>query len=664
MPQFPRTAARAFGAGTAVLVLAAALCVGTVSAAHADEVSVTDYAGLQDALFPLTPLTGPRTIVLGADIVASASGALLVAGDAAITLDLNGHDLDLDGAADDLTGSIRLDADADFTITDTTATPGTLTAAGAPGFAGIRTTSAALTITGAAIVVARGGGWSIDETNALGGGAGIGGDANGQAGGSLTVSGTADVTAVGGGIDAGGNNYAGAGAGIGGGGGGHNGAEYIPGGPGGLVVIQERARVDASGGDTAAVGSATGGGGAGIGGGGGATSSQAGAGGTVAIEGIAEVRALGGSVDGEYLVAGGGAGIGAGGTPETLLGPVTGGAASVFVLAALTADAGIGNATRTAPPATITETLPEITAVSPATGIPGDALTITGWGLSFATAVTVGGVAASVAVTDDSELAATVPAGSGTGLAVAVTVSAPGGTPTYTVTAPDAFSYQIPPVVGDVVAVVPYDSPGTAVAPEVTSADPPVISVAVVDGASHGAVTVVGLGFEYTPTPGYSGPDSFTYTASNRAGASGTATVTLTVDSAVLAVMPTELPAATVGVPYSQTLTTTGGVAPYRYLVTAGALPDGIVLGLDGVLAGSPTAAGPFSFTVTVEDSGTGTSSTTTAEYSLAVETAPALGGTGAEPPLGAGVLALILLIGGALLGLRSRRGGRRSRTV
>lgn len=50
-------------------------------------------------------------------------------------------------------------------------------------------------------------------------------------------------------------------------------------------------------------------------------------------------------------------------------------------------------------------------------------------------------------------------------------------------------------------------------------------------------------------------------------------------------------------------MSATGGVQPYTWSVGAGALPDGLSLGSDGQVAGTPTRAGPFSFTVVVADS-------------------------------------------------------------
>lgn len=66
---------------------------------------------------------------------------------------------------------------------------------------------------------------------------------------------------------------------------------------------------------------------------------------------------------------------------------------------------------------------------------------------------------------------------------------------------------------------------------------------------------------------------------------------------------PATLPDGSTGTPYSQVLSAAGGTAPYTYAVTAGALPPGLALdGATGLLSGTPTSAGSFSFTVTATD--------------------------------------------------------------
>ena len=63
------------------------------------------------------------------------------------------------------------------------------------------------------------------------------------------------------------------------------------------------------------------------------------------------------------------------------------------------------------------------------------------------------------------------------------------------------------------------------------------------------------------------------------------------------------LSGATTGVAYSATLTATGGVIPYTWAISAGVLPAGLSLSSSGVISGTPTTVGTYSFTVKVTDS-------------------------------------------------------------
>jgi hypothetical protein len=66
---------------------------------------------------------------------------------------------------------------------------------------------------------------------------------------------------------------------------------------------------------------------------------------------------------------------------------------------------------------------------------------------------------------------------------------------------------------------------------------------------------------------------------------------------------PSTLANGAVGVAYNQAIVATGGAGPYTYAVTAGSLPAGLVLNpATGALTGTPTSAGPATFTVTATD--------------------------------------------------------------
>src|SRR5712691_12974873 len=56
--------------------------------------------------------------------------------------------------------------------------------------------------------------------------------------------------------------------------------------------------------------------------------------------------------------------------------------------------------------------------------------------------------------------------------------------------------------------------------------------------------------------------------------------------------------------PYHFKLEAQGGIAPLRWEVTNGALPEGVELAPDGTLSGAPTEVDSFVFVVTVTDSG------------------------------------------------------------
>jgi Peptidase A4 family/ell wall binding domain 2 (CWB2)/Putative Ig domain len=86
-----------------------------------------------------------------------------------------------------------------------------------------------------------------------------------------------------------------------------------------------------------------------------------------------------------------------------------------------------------------------------------------------------------------------------------------------------------------------------------------------------------------------------------------------------LAVVVSTLPVGTVATPYSTTLSALGGVLPYTWAVTAGSLPTGLSLSASGVITGTPSSPGNFSFTVQVTDATTPTPLTATQTESILV---------------------------------------------
>jgi hypothetical protein len=74
------------------------------------------------------------------------------------------------------------------------------------------------------------------------------------------------------------------------------------------------------------------------------------------------------------------------------------------------------------------------------------------------------------------------------------------------------------------------------------------------------------------------------------------------VPTAVNVASPSQLPPATVGTPYNQTLMASGGSGVYSWTLTAGLLPAGLSLAPTGAITGTPTTAQTATFTAMVND--------------------------------------------------------------
>jgi len=142
-----------------------------------------------------------------------------------------------------------------------------------------------------------------------------------------------------------------------------------------------------------------------------------------------------------------------------------------------------------------------------------------------------------------------------------------------------------------------------------------------------GLVTTLGV-TTVTGTPTTQGTYNFTLKAVDALTQSGTQNYSVTIN-APLAIQTTTIPAGQVGRAYSTTLVAGGGTTPYGWLVTAGSLPSGLSLNpVTGALTGTPTVAGPSTFTVQVTDSALATASMV---YSTTVTTPPTFTVSGTE---------------------------------
>ncbi len=126
---------------------------------------------------------------------------------------------------------------------------------------------------------------------------------------------------------------------------------------------------------------------------------------------------------------------------------------------------------------------------------------------------------------------------------------------------------------------------------------------AVTNGSLPDGLTLDSNTGQITGTPTALGTFNFDITATDTYGCSGTKTYSITINCPAITVNPATLPNGILGTPYDQTVSGSGGLAPYTFAVTNGALPTGLTLNTStGQISGTPTAAGTFNFDITATD--------------------------------------------------------------
>ena len=144
------------------------------------------------------------------------------------------------------------------------------------------------------------------------------------------------------------------------------------------------------------------------------------------------------------------------------------------------------------------------------------------------------------------------------------------------------------------------------VAVTLTGTDPNgrALAVAVVTGPTNGTLSGTAPNVTYTPNPGYSGPDSFTFTVSNGTYTSAPATVSLSVTPAVAQDVSAQVSAARGGYFFNRTrnllqqvltLTNTGPALAGPVVVAFDGLPQGVaVFRPDGSTSAALPAGSPY----------------------------------------------------------------------
>ena len=121
----------------------------------------------------------------------------------------------------------------------------------------------------------------------------------------------------------------------------------------------------------------------------------------------------------------------------------------------------------------------------------------------------------------------------------------------------------------------------------------------------------------YSGTPTTAGSNSFTVKVQDAAGTNTSKVLSLIIAASAPAISTTSpLSTGTVSVAYSNSLAGTGGTTPYSWSLASGTLPTGLTLSATGMIAGTPTAAGSYNFTMRLTDAG---GLTATKAFSLAI---------------------------------------------
>lgn len=282
---------------------------------------------------------------------------------------------------------------------------------------------------------------------------------------------------------------------------------------------------------------------------------------------------------------------------------------------------------------------------TPSSGAAGTTVTVLGTGFRLATAVELGGVAASPRIRNDRRLSFVVPSGAAPGAVPLTVLAADGGCScagNFTV---------LPPL-----AVTTSSLPGAEVGAPYTvslSGSGGASPYSWKAGGSLPAGLTLGSTGELSGVPQAAGQLAVPLTMVDANGDS--TSVTLTV--AVLpppTVQTQRVHAAHVDRPYDAVLHAVGGTPPYTWSVASGGIPDGLILESDGTLDGRAARAGNDTMTLAVTDA---LGVTTSGRVSVDVLRSP-------PPPQ---VYAVLSASGALTLGdgtVLAVRGGRRARVA
>ena len=177
--------------------------------------------------------------------------------------------------------------------------------------------------------------------------------------------------------------------------------------------------------------------------------------------------------------------------------------------------------------------------------------------------------------------------------------------------ASQAFSVSIAPLVSIVTASLPNGTVGQAYSATLAaSGGTQPYTWSLVSGQLPTGLSLSASGIT-SGTPTTAGSYSFTVEVNDSGShpASKAFSMSTTSTASALSIVTTSLSNGTVGQVYSATLAASGGTQPYTWSLVSGQLPTGLSLSASGITSGTPTAAGSYTFTLQVNDSGGRTAS-------------------------------------------------------